>query len=90
MHDDGGLSDVEVKVFVREDCPACPAALRACDGIANLSVYDISDLNGIAEASSWGIQSTPSVVVIDSSGREVAGWRGQAPSASDLRAVLAN
>lgn len=81
---------MEVKLFIREDCPECPAAMRACEGIANLSVYDLSDLHGIAEASSLGIQATPSVVVVDSAGREVAGWRGEAPDASAIRAVLAN
>lgn len=81
---------MEVKLFIREDCPECPAALRACEGIANLSVYDLGDLHGIVEASSLGVRQTPSIVVVDSAGHEVAGWRGQAPEASDIRAVLAN
>ena len=81
---------MEVKLFVRDDCPACPAALAACEGIANLSVYDVGEFQGIAEASILGIASVPSVVVLDSSGREVAGWRGTAPDAAALRAVLSN
>ncbi|MHB1323137.1 MAG: hypothetical protein ACYC6J_00370 [Coriobacteriia bacterium] len=81
---------MEVKLFIREDCPECPAAMRACEGIANLSVYDLSDLQGLVEASSLGVRNTPSVVVVDSAGREVAGWRGEAPAAAELRAILAN
>lgn len=81
---------MEVKLFVREDCPQCPAAMAVCEGISNLSVYDLSDMRGIAEASLLGVASTPSIVVVDSSGREVAGWRGTTPDPSDLRAVLAN
>ncbi|MRR11321.1 hypothetical protein EG835_02285 [bacterium] len=81
---------MEVKLFIREDCPECPAAMRACEGIANLSVYDLSDLQGIVEASSLGVQVTPSVVVVDSAGREVASWRGETPDPSEIRAVLAN
>ena len=81
---------MEVKLFVRDDCPECPAARAACEGIANLSVYDISDLTGIAEASLLGIASVPSIVVVDSAGREIAAWRGTTPDPSDLRAVLAN
>ncbi len=81
---------MEVKLFVREDCPRCPAAREACEGISNLSVYDLSDMRGIAEASLLGVASAPSIVVVDSSGREVAGWRGITPDPSDLRAVLAN
>jgi hypothetical protein len=53
-------------------------------------VYDITDPTGYAEASSLRVDETPSIVVTDSSGREVAGWRGEAPDASDLRAVLAH
>lgn len=81
---------MEVKLFIREDCPDCPAAIRACEGIANLSVYDLGDLQGIVAASSLGVQQTPSVLVVDSAGHEVAGWRGEAPDAADIRAVLAN
>lgn len=81
---------MEVKLFVREDCPECPAARAACDGISNLSIYDLSDIQGIAEASSLGVVSVPSIVVVDSSGHEIAAWRGTTPDPSDLRAVLAN
>jgi thioredoxin-like negative regulator of GroEL len=81
---------MEVKLFVREDCPECPAARAACEGISNLSVYDVNDIRGIAEASLLGVASVPTIVVVDSAGREVAAWRGTAPDPSDLRAVLAN
>lgn len=81
---------MEVKLFVRDDCPRCPAAFRACEGIAALSVYNIGELDGLAEASSWGVLSTPSVLVVDSAGHEIAGWRGEAPDAAELHAVLAN
>ena len=81
---------MEVKLFVRDDCPGCEAAAMACDGVVNLSVYDLGELDGLAAASTHAIHAAPSVVVIDSNGREVAGWRGEAPDAADLRAVLAN
>lgn len=81
---------MEVKLFVRDDCPECPAARAACEGISNLSVYDVGDIRGIAEASLLGIASVPSIVVVDSSGREVAAWRGTTPDPSAIRAVLAN
>ena len=81
---------MEVKLFVDNECPGCPAARRACDGIANLSVYDMSDLSAAAQAHRLGVDQAPSVLVIDSAGREIAGWRGEAPDASEVRAVLAN
>ena len=81
---------MEVKLFVRDDCPECPAARAACEGISNLSIYDVSDISGITEASLLGVTGVPSIVVVDSSGREIAAWRGTTPDPSDLRAVLAN
>lgn len=81
---------MEVKLFIRDDCPACPAAMHACDGIAELSVYNLTDPSGFAEASALRVNAVPSVLVLDSSGREVAAWRGEAPAASDIRAVLAH
>jgi hypothetical protein len=81
---------MEVKLFVRHDCPACAAAAHVCEGLTNLSVYDLGELDGIAAASSHAVLSTPSIVVVDSAGHEVAGWRGETPDPADLRAVLAN
>lgn len=81
---------VEVKLFVREDRPGCSAARRACNGFANLSIYDLSEPSGFAAASALNVHEAPSVVVVDSSGSEVAAWRGAAPDASDIRAILAN
>lgn len=81
---------MEVKLFIREDCPECPAARRACEGITNLSVYDVGDMMGFAEASTLGVRDIPSIVVVDSSGREVAGWRGETPDPAAIRAVLSN
>jgi hypothetical protein len=87
---DRGVEAVEVKLFIKDDCPRCPDALRAVQGISALSVYNVGDMAGLAEASSWSVIATPSVLVVDSSGREVAGWRGEAPAAAQLYAVLAN
>lgn len=81
---------MQVKLFVREGCPGCPAATRACQGIVDLAVYDIGDPADSSEAALAGVELAPSVLVVDSSGREIAGWRGKPPTASDLRAVLAN
>ncbi|MBC7266304.1 MAG: thioredoxin family protein [Anaerosomatales bacterium] len=81
---------MEVKLFVKEDCPRCPAAKRACEGIDHLRIYDVDSIDGLAEASFHGVLATPTIIVVDSSGREVAAWRGVAPEPSELHAVLAN
>jgi len=81
---------MEVKLFVKQGCPQCPAAKKACEGLQNVSVYDIGSIDGLAEASFYGVMATPTVLVVDSAGHEVAGWRGEAPRTADLHTVLAN
>jgi len=82
-------SDMRVKLFVKDDCPKCPAAKHACDGLDSVEVYDLTDIDGLAEAAFHSVLSTPTVLVVDSSGTEVAAWRGEAPARAELRAVVA-
>ncbi len=81
---------MEVKLFIKQDCPRCPAAKQACEGLSNVSIYDVGLIDGLAEASFYGIMATPTILVLDSTGHEVAGWRGEAPRISELHSVLAN
>jgi glutaredoxin len=81
---------MEVKVFVKEDCPRCPAAKRACEGVQNVQVYDVTSIEGLAEASFYNVLDIPSVLVLDSAGNEIAAWRGEAPDARAIHALMAN
>ncbi|HEY3318713.1 MAG TPA: thioredoxin family protein [Coriobacteriia bacterium] len=67
-----------IKLFVKDDCPRCPAAKRACEGI-DVEVYDVGQIDGLAEASFYGVLATPSVLVLDSLGHEIVSWRGAVP-----------
>jgi glutaredoxin len=77
---------VTVKLFVKQDCPRCPAAKRACEGLDGLEVYDVGEVDGLAEAAYYGVLSTPSVIVFDERGSELRSWRGEAPGRKDLEA----
>lgn len=68
-----------IKLFVKENCPRCPAAKHACEGIDGVEVYDVGQVDGLAEASFYNVLATPSVLVLDSDGHEVVSWRGEAP-----------
>lgn len=68
-----------IKLFVKDDCPRCPAAKKACEGIDGIEVYDVGQVDGLAEASFYGVLATPSVLVLDQSGHEVVSWRGAVP-----------
>lgn len=67
-----------IKLFVKDDCPHCPAAKLACEGI-DVEVYDVGKIDGLAEASFYGILATPTVLVLDGDGQEVVSWRGAVP-----------
>jgi len=77
-------------LFVKDDCPRCPAAKHACSGLDRVEVYDVGNVDGLAEAAFFGVLSTPTVLVIDASGAEVASWRGEAPSKRELATLLAS
>jgi hypothetical protein len=80
---------VTVKLFVKANCPRCPAAKHACSTVDSVETYDVDQVDGLAEASFYGVMATPTVLVLDGSGTEVAAWRGEAPTPADLAAVLA-
>ncbi|MDA3936777.1 MAG: thioredoxin family protein [Actinomycetota bacterium] len=81
---------MNIKLFVKTDCPRCSAAKRACAGLSDVETYNVDDIDGLAEASFYGIMATPTVLVIDSEGNEVAGWRGGAPEPAALKNLITN
>jgi len=80
---------MRIKLFVKDDCPRCPAAKHACDGLDGVEVYDVGDMDGLAEAAFHSVLATPTILVVDSSGTEVASWRGEAPARASLLAAVA-
>jgi hypothetical protein len=79
---------VTIKLFVRQDCPRCPAAKKAVEGLEGVEVYDVDGIDGLAEAHFYSVLSTPSVIVVDGAGHELAGWRGEAPERARLRTYV--
>lgn len=80
---------MRIKLFVKDDCPRCPAAKMACEGLDGVEVYDVSEMDGLAEAAYHSVLATPTVLVVDTTGAEIASWRGEAPDRSSLRAAVA-
>ncbi len=81
-----------VKIFTRTQCPKCPAVKEIGrklkkDGVPVFD-YDIDTTDGLAEASFYGILSTPSLVIEDEEEREVASWRGRVPSLEEVMQYL--
>jgi pyruvate formate lyase activating enzyme len=48
-----------IKLFVKDDCPRCPAAKKACEGIEGVEVYDVAQVDGLAEASFYNVLAPP-------------------------------
>ncbi|MBE0446715.1 MAG: thioredoxin family protein [Actinobacteria bacterium] len=70
----------KIKVFWKTDCPKCPAAKVLVAGSLNAELFNLDEVDGLAEAAFYGIMSTPSIIITDDSGQEVASWRGEVPS----------
>lgn len=79
---------MEIMLFVKDDCPRCPAAMKVLEDFDGVLVYNIDEMDGLAEASFHSVLATPSILVLDSGGKEVGGWRGEIPSASDVRNLV--
>ncbi len=81
-----------VKIFTRAQCPKCPAAKDLGkrlerEGVAVFQ-YDVDTPEGLAEASFYSVYSTPSLMIEDEEGKEVAGWRGRVPTLGEVKQHL--
>lgn len=80
---------MNVKLFVKDNCPRCPAAKQALDGLDGLLVYNVDEIDGLAEASFYSVLATPSALVVDADGNEIESWRGVVPDRGRIRDLLA-
>ncbi|MCX8117409.1 MAG: thioredoxin family protein [Desulfobacterota bacterium] len=81
-----------VKIFVKANCPRCPAAKEIGNALKSEGIsvvhYDLDTIEGLAEASFHSILATPSFIVEDEEEREVASWRGVVPTLHELKQHL--
>lgn len=87
----------KVKIFSQEKCPTYKDAQEYIKFLRRENISfeycDVSTLEGLAEAAyhdilvSGGI-ITPSVVIIDNNGKEIASWKGMLPMLDEIRIKL--
>ncbi len=81
-----------VKIFTKAKCPKCPAAKQILAELKKEGVsvhhYDLDTIDGLAEASFYGILSTPSILIEDGEEKEIAGWRGATPTLQEVKQHL--
>jgi len=57
-------------------------------GGLKIELFDISTVDGLAEAAFYSVMATPSLILVDEKGKVVAEWRGEVPSESKLLSKL--
>lgn len=83
-----------VKLFTKKNCPRCPSAkglirqLSITNYELKIEKFDVDTVDGMAEAAFYTVMATPTILVCDEKGNEVAGWRGEAPDLEEIKKVL--
>ena len=84
-----------LKLFTQPNCPKCPAAKLLVQQLAASSSkqlvveeYDVSTVDGLAEASFYTVMSTPTFLLCDDNGKIVKDWRGETPALSGITVHL--
>jgi glutaredoxin len=58
---------MNIKIFIAPDCPKCISAKKLAEDLTRqhhtVEKYDISTIEGLAEAAYYSIQTTPFVVI---------------------------
>jgi len=83
-----------LKLFTQPSCPKCPSAkelvkeLRIKNKELSIEEYDVTTVDGLAEASFYTVMATPSILVFDNEGKKVGDWRGEAPKTEEVMKIL--
>ncbi len=85
---------MEIKIFGRKDCVKCQAVreklqllLNETPGDAKLTYYDMDDVDGLTEATYYGVSAIPTTV-IEAGGEEKMRWSGEVPRIEDIKQYL--
>lgn len=84
---------MKLKVFSQPGCAKCPAAEKLAqeiekEGKIRVEWFDVSQVDGLAEASFYSVLATPGLILVDDQGQEVVGWRGEVPQERELKKHL--
>ena len=81
-----------IKLFVKNKCPRCPQAKQVCSELQQagfiVQEYDVETPDGLAEASFYSVQATPTFIVEDEQENALADFRGVVPSVQEIRTII--
>lgn len=75
---------MKVKLFWSPTCRRCPAAKEALSQVQDVEFLNVEQADGLAQASYYGVMSTPSIVVVDETEKEVFSWHGRMPETEEI------
>ena len=79
---------MRLKLFWRRNCATCIPAKAVCEGLRGegleVEYLNMDELEGRAEAAFYQVMATPTAVLVDWKGEEVASWRGVIPDREDI------
>ncbi len=77
-----------LKFFSKDNCPNCVPAKEIVEAIKKQGIiveqYNVDSVDGRAEAMFYDVMGTPSTVLVDPKGNEIASWRGAVPNKQTL------
>ncbi len=81
-----------IKLFWKDKCPRCPQA-KEVSGLLQQEGYTVLDYNvetaeGLAEATFYNVQATPTFIIEDQQENTIADFRGEVPSAQKIKALM--
>jgi protein-disulfide isomerase len=83
---------VSLKLFVQERCAKCPQAKQVAAGLKSQGYsvieYDVATADGLAEASFYSVQATPTFILEEDDETMLAEFRGAVPTAEALRDIM--
>jgi hypothetical protein len=75
---------MQLKVFVKEDCPNCPAAKEVANQFPFSRLYNLDEAEGLAEAAFHSVLCTPSMVLVDDQEMVIQSWRCHVPRPTEI------
>ena len=82
---------MKLKLFTQPSCPRCPAAkavVKQVEDKFQVEHHDIQTEDGLAEALSYDVMATPSIIILNHDNEIISEWRGEAPALEELNRLL--
>jgi len=81
-----------IKFFWKDHCPRCPQAKEVGSFLVQEGYqvldYNVETAEGLAEATFYNVQATPTFILEGSDEHPIADFRGEVPSAQKLIELL--